>query len=383
MMTSPQTQSSFQAMTNPISPEIELLLYCARTTVSEPTAIRIRTLIQAGVNWDLLLQQSVQQGVSALLYQSLNTVGAEFVPSPVLEQLRQHYQSNQAQSTLLRQELLRLLVVLSQHFVFAIPLNGLVLAAMAYGDSALRQLDDLTILVHEQDYLRAKILLLAHGDRPSHSSPYSNSHFSLDLHERLLRGQWSTERDDLQQLGDRLEPVEFGDQSVLTAKPENLLLYLCVQHDKHRWSQLARVCDLAELIRSSPQLDWQAVLTTANRLGIEKMLFLGLFLASEWLDAPLPDLVKQQMQQHSSPAEQAPQILRQFSQAQGIAQRHKTLSTATDSALESDSKTPDWLRQVTKNRLFAAMGRSLYGWYSIVRPAQRMSELDKTILIQI
>lgn len=379
MMTSPQTRSSFQAMTNPISPEIELLLYCARTTLSELTTIRVRALIQAGVNWELLLQQANQQGVSALLYQSLNTVGAEFVPSPVLEQLRQHYQNNQAKSTRLRQELLRLLVVLSQHFVFAIPLNGLVLAAMAYGDPTLRQLDDLTILVHEQDYLRAKILLLAHGDRPSHSS----THSSIELHERLLRGQWSTERDDLQQLGDRLEPVELGDQAVLTAKPENLLLYLCVQHDKHHWSQLARVCDLAELIRSSPQLDWQTVLTTANRLGIEKMLFLGLFLASEWLDAPLPDLVKQQMQQHSSTAEQALQILRRFSQVQGIAHRHKTLSAAADSAVEPDSKTSGWLRQVTKNRLFAAMGRSLYGWYSIVRPTQRMSELDKTILIQI
>jgi hypothetical protein len=375
MMTSPQTRSSFQTMTNPISPEIELLLYCARTTLSELTTIRVRALIQAGVNWELLLQQSVQQGVLALLYQNLNTVGTEFVPSPVLEQLRHHYQRNQVKSTLLSQELLRLLVLLSQHFVFAIPLNGLVLAAMAYGDLALRQIDDLTILVHEQDYLRAKILLLAHGDRPSHSS--------IDLHERLLRGQWSTERDDLQQLGDRLEPVEFGDQAVLTAKPENLLLYLCVQGNKHHWSRLAEICDVAELIRSFPQLDWQMVLTAANRLHIEEMLFLGLFLANEWLDAPLPELVKQQMQQYPNSSDQALQILCQLSQVQSSAQHDKTPSTIADIAIESGSETPGWLRSVAKKKLFGAMWRSLYVWYSTVRPSQPLSELDRTILIQM
>jgi hypothetical protein len=76
----------------------------------------------------------------------------------------------------------------------------------------------------------------------------------------------------------------------------DLLLFLCLHGTKHRWGQLKLVCDLAEVIRSHPQLNWNQVRREAAELDCERMLGIGLSLASALLDARLPDGVVQAME---------------------------------------------------------------------------------------
>jgi hypothetical protein len=71
--------------------------------------------------------------------------------------------------------------------------------------------------------------------------------------------------------------------------PEDLLLLLCVHRAKHYWSKLGWICDVAELLRAHPRLNWPAVLLQAKQSGARRMLFLGLFLAHELLGAKLPE----------------------------------------------------------------------------------------------
>ena len=75
---------------------------------------------------------------------------------------------------------------------------------------------------------------------------------------------------------------------------EDLLLILCMHGAKHMWSRLEWVCDVAELIRSEPGLDWDQVMDRAARLGSRRMLFLGINLAVDLLDAPVPGEVLRQ-----------------------------------------------------------------------------------------
>jgi hypothetical protein len=53
-----------------------------------------------------------------------------------------------------------------------------------------------------------------------------------------------------------------------------------------------QVCDTAELIRSCPDLDWDAVLRRARASGALRMLLLSVLLASELLDADVPEPVR-------------------------------------------------------------------------------------------
>ena len=60
-------------------------------------------------------------------------------------------------------ELLRILDILQQNAVSALPYKGPLLALIAYGDSTLRSFDDLDILVTDADYFKTKTILQQHG----------------------------------------------------------------------------------------------------------------------------------------------------------------------------------------------------------------------------
>jgi hypothetical protein len=48
------------------------------------------------------------------------------------------------------------------------------------------------------------------------------------------------------------------------------------------------ICDVAELLRAHPELDWEKIVDRAETLGCRRILWLGLFLAYDLLQAPLP-----------------------------------------------------------------------------------------------
>ena len=58
-----------------------------------------------------------------------------------------------------------------------------------------------------------------------------------------------------------------------------------------RYFQLAKICDIAELVRVYPQLDWAQLLRQARRLGGERMLLYSLRLANNLLGTVLSQKV--------------------------------------------------------------------------------------------
>jgi hypothetical protein len=86
----------------------------------------------------------------------------------------------------------------------------------------------------------------------------------------------------------RLETVSLAGTPVPSFAPEDLLLVLCVHGSKHRWERLEWIACVAECLRARPRLDWGLLSRQARVLGSRRMLHLGLLLAHEILDAPLP-----------------------------------------------------------------------------------------------
>jgi len=72
-------------------------------------------------------------------------------------------------------------------------------------------------------------------------------------------------------------------------------LVLCVHGSKHRWGRLGWICDVAGLIRVYEGIDWELVVHRAEALGTRRRLFLGLYLANDLLEAPLPEEVLQRV----------------------------------------------------------------------------------------
>jgi Uncharacterised nucleotidyltransferase len=285
-----------------IRPEAELLLCCARTNIDARYVSRLRTLLQNKFDWEYLIHVSFLHGMLPLLYWNLQATCPETVPKPILEQLRSHFQANSRRNLFLLAELIRLLDFFALSHIPAIPLKGPILAASAYGNVALRLFSDLDIMVNQRDLLRAREALVALGYRPTVEQPYgeesgyawvrNDGKVGIDLQWRIT-GEALAFPLDVDQLYLRLEPLSIAGGRSLSLPLEDLLVFLCVHGCKHLWKRLNWISDVAEIVRAHPQLDWGHVMAHARRLGTERMLMIGLYLAHDLLGTILPEEVVQ------------------------------------------------------------------------------------------
>src|SRR5262249_32440839 len=109
----------------------------------------------------------------------------------------------------------------------------------------------------------------------------------VDLHWGLLPAGFSF-TPAAADVWDRLDTAGLGPSEVPTLRPERTLLFFCLHGAKHDWESLGWVCDLAELIRARPGMNWDEVLAWAAVPGRERLVHLGLYLAVHLLDAPVP-----------------------------------------------------------------------------------------------
>jgi hypothetical protein len=90
-------------------------------------------------------------------------------------------------------------------------------------------------------------------------------------------------------LWNRAQKVHLNDEvSVWGFSPEDRLLSLCYHGVKNQWRALKYVVDLAELIRTQPDLDWANVVEYAERTRSTRVVRLGLSLSQGIMSASLP-----------------------------------------------------------------------------------------------
>lgn len=331
--------------------EVEVLLICASTQINSKKVQQLRILLQEDINWTDLIEMASRHKVMPLLYWNLNATCPEAVPKAILTKLRADFQTNTRRSLFLSGELVRLLNLFEAQGIPALPFKGPVLAASTYNNLSLRQFCDLDILVDERDLERAKHLFLSQGYRMKiegievtqsqeeafvrspniyqlvREAAYPFFHHQkevmAELHWVIIPKYFSFPIDS-KALWDDLDPVLIAGKTVPNLSPENALLMLVGHGTKDCWTQLARICDVAELIRSHPQLDWVKLMEQASTKGGQRMLFLGLMLAHNLLGTPLPEVVWQKMQAEPMVELLAKQVdLRLFNKANGSYQDGK------------------------------------------------------------
>jgi hypothetical protein len=297
-------------------PEVELLLRCASTHIDSDRAARIRALLEGGMDWTYLLGTAHKHGTASLLYWSLNNVAyPEAVPTDVMDWLRNHFHGNRRGNLFLTGALLKILDALATHGVSAIPYKGPALAIAAYGNLALREFCDLDILLHESDVLEAKKALTPLGYRPKdqmtgaqeaafirHTRQYEFMHDDgtiVELQWKVIPGYFAFPL-TFEHLSGRTEQVSFGGRTVQTFSPEDLLLILCVHGAVHCWERLGWICDVAQLVRASGEIDWERLVERASVLNIKRMLLLGLYLANQLLELDLEEKVLREVRTDAS-----------------------------------------------------------------------------------
>ena len=283
-------------------PEVELMLCCARTCSTPQTRVRIKEIATQGVDWQAFLQLATAHGVRPLVYQSLHSTCWEALPEAARQELSHFYSANSAKNRFLAGELLHILQLFEAEHILAVPFKGPMLAAVLYGDLALREFTDLDILIRERDIPKAREILSNQGYRSNLASAVITPDVNVDeLHSAStgisleLHWQFSPRRfvSSLvaEDVWNGIKPIVIFDRQVWSFSSQDMFLFLAVHGGKHSWSALKWLCDLAEFIRSNPELDWPHLFNRAEALGAARTCRLGIYLAAELLQAEVPSSI--------------------------------------------------------------------------------------------
>jgi len=288
------------------STELQLLLATCSPARRNSPRCDLQALQGSDFDWKRILQLAEHHGVTPALYSALRH--SENVPPAVLDQLRERYEQNVRKNLKFAGELFRILDCLRANAIPAIPLKGLVLAEILFGDLAQRELSDLDVLVRPEDVARAKRALHSVGyvaqsqgseveERAYLATGYEYT-FDGPAGRNLLEVQWNilprfyAIEFNCPGFFERAVPVEVAGRGMRTLCAEDLLLTLCVHAAKHAWARLCWLRDIAGTIESQP-LDWEKVRGSAYELGISRMVGVSVLLVHRLLNAAVPDAMLQ------------------------------------------------------------------------------------------
>ena len=283
-------------------PEIDLMLCCARMHPTPQTRVRINEIASQGLDWRVFLERATSHGVRPLVYQSLHTSCWDALPEAVRHELSQFYSANSVKNRFLAGELLHILQLFEAQDILAVPFKGPVLAAVLYGDLAMREFTDLDILVQPRDIPKAREILSKDGYRSNLPRTFIPPDVNVDELRSISTGislelhwQFSPRRFvpslSAEHVWNGIEPVVILGRKIWSFSPQDMFLFLATHGGKHCWSSLKWLCDLAEFIRSNPALDWPSLFKRAEALGAARTCRLGIHLAAELLQAEVPTSV--------------------------------------------------------------------------------------------
>ena len=256
-------------------------------------------------DWEDLVRQSARHHISPLLYHRLRTGHPDLpVPPAITNALRQACLDNAARNLRLFHNLATVLQRLHDDHIPVIALKGAHLATLVYDSPSLRFMGDLDLLVKLEDVPRVDRLLLALGCQPTIQNRIVGGDIQefvylmpkrdvcLEIHWNILSSEFPFTIDTAGHW-ERSRPARIAGVDTAVLCPEDLFLHLCLHAGcTHGYEPgLKLFCDIAELLRQDPGLDWDLVVRLTREAGAGKCVYLTLMLTREFLGITVPEPV--------------------------------------------------------------------------------------------
>jgi hypothetical protein len=290
----------------PDTESCELLHAIARPTVD---AEQIRRLTARIRNWDSLLEIAQEHRVLPMLFLHLRDAGTA-VPAIPHDRMRAEYERNVFHTLANTAELIAVLKAFEDEQIPAMPFKGVLLGASIYPGPTMRFAGDIDFLIHLRHLLPATEIILKRGyelktstraDGMPHGSEGYEYHFERPADGMVLELCWRLDLTPLRfrrEIGlewawPRRRVAKLAGAEVPNLDPEATLLVLCMHGSKsiHIWSRLVWICDVAQLLASTPDLKWNEIGEEAKWLGLWRALALGVLLANRIAGAEVPQAV--------------------------------------------------------------------------------------------
>jgi putative nucleotidyltransferase-like protein len=308
-------------------PELELNLCCGRALIDPNAKERVRALLRDGLNWPEAVAVSQKHRLSPVVYEVLAATAQDLLPPADLHALRQAAAPSMAAGMVLLRELLRLHPLFEAAQIPVIPYKGPLLAWMAYGNFLRREYLDLDFVVPQKCIPDVVAVLNSAGyraqfdPREAHvgQNGFAPGQYSFQSQPHKLLAEFHTERTmryfpvpiDLEELSGRLMTVQIGEQRLRTFSVEDTLVMLCVHGAKHFWERIGWVLDIAKLI-AAQNVDWNLASRIAAKMESTRVLRLGLYLAYDLFEAPVPEPLLKEIGRDRAVPELAEKVYAQY-----------------------------------------------------------------------
>ncbi len=287
------------------SPEMDLLCACIRPV--RLGGIADWPFRDHPIDWPRFLALATNHHVIPLAYQALKSeseTGSGGVPAAWIAQLRSLQMSITAHNLRATALLHRLQRLMELNGIQLVPIKGPALAILAYGDVALRQFEDLDLIVRREDLLRAIDLLEQDGyELREIADSVNRKRYGATLQNWSLQKPGSAPLDlkpvlishalcrpssaDFMASACRRVPIDEK-RSLFAPGPEAMLLAVCIDGANEMWFKLSSVADVGALLAEYADLDWRGFLEEAARAGQKRSLLVGACVAQELLRCDLP-----------------------------------------------------------------------------------------------
>jgi hypothetical protein len=257
--------------------EAALLITCLR---GQPFTV------PSNMDWHTLLALAAENGVLLPVYRSLSEEGAtipDFFASAA--------HACGAAAEIFSAELESLLKEFAARGIEVLPLKGPVLAESLYGDAAMRQCNDLDLLVRGGDYPRAEALLLLLGfvacsEIDDYHRRFVSNGVPVELHFGIASPRYFPF--DLDGVWRRATKGTFRGSPMRLMSDDDLVLFLCLHGLKHGFSRLIWILDVSRALNRIRTGDYETLMKRARREGQEAWLLIGCEVVREMLPQQLP-----------------------------------------------------------------------------------------------
>lgn len=290
-----------------LSPEFRLLAACswvAPAAQEQAQSERIISLCGEKIDWDKFIDLVDRHRVPALTYIALRQHADRRLPGDIKEKLKERSDQARKQSLRYAAELIRLIKIFAASGVEVIPLKGSILSQRLFGDTGMRQLKDIDLLVRPKDLDRVDRLLELEGYRCTfpgfeltanqkeyfktgiHHYEYVHNErgLNLEIHWRSLL--WTPEQ--AAELWNSCQPTEWMGVHVNCLDDDALLLYLCDHGAGHKWFRIKWLSDIVMIFSQDRADGWENLLVMSDRLGLRRTLAQTVLLVHWLYGIPLP-----------------------------------------------------------------------------------------------
>jgi hypothetical protein len=295
------------------TPAFRLLMatsWLAPETWSTRQGETIQEACAAGVDWEEYFRLVERHRTSALSWAALKRVTGIAIPDEIANNLKRRSDACRIKAVVHLQLLARILKVLNNANIPAMPLKGPLASLELYGDAGLRESKDLDVLVPPDKVAKAQECLCQNGWRlrndGSHLTPrqfefrsryehnlnfvHSSQNCELELH-------WRTPRDSNDTSERRWEAsiaAQWQGCSYRAMNAVDLAIQLCEHGSGHAWFRAKWLGDMARMY-SDRRIEPESVLARARTLGQERPFLQCFRLLRDGYALPIPAAVDREL----------------------------------------------------------------------------------------